>query len=824
MPSDDQTRQNESSRKQLLEEIRRRAEEAEFKRLEDEDRKRTGSEPSTRAKQPPPAPFPVTAAEPPAASNKAATEQKVLVLRERLLSAIERGKADKAAELFAELSKLIPDDEGLAELKTRVLAMQEQRAKAREQTRAPEARLKESPATKAEREERRKKIFNMLEAGNAYYQQEKYDKAIQYVNEVLNLDPTNVEAATLRDQIEKARQLEEQVRLEDERRRAEDRASRPTRVMEEPPAPASGRPTDFWGASPSGPKFDVGYDLLPEEKGPVGPPPPPLSDRIAKRISAISIPVKPLLTIAAIAALGVAIWYIVETIRTTVSPPRNSVLVLPAATGGDVSLAVIADGFAEDLIADLGRLSEMRVIAPATSFAFGSATAPPPQIARALGASFVLSWSMARRGDKIGVVFSFTDTLSSGLLWNGKMEVSQRELPAIKPEVLQGLAAAMDAKLIANDGSSILTSSTQNDSAYGLYARGRSLLRHGDTFAPEEAIALFGEATRLDPQFGQAYAASAWAHMLAYETSPEMVPAHIADVLSDVQKALSTGLRTSEVFRAWGLAEESRGQYGKAIERLEQAVAAAPSDAEAQRRLAVAYAATGELEPALRAAQHSVTDDPGNIAAHTMLGQLYQFKAVHTLDNRDDYRAALRAYEQGLRLARDKSDYSSGLYAEVLVHLQLTDRALSILVDRVARDRESFVDAYKLGRVQQSAGRPIPEWQESFIHARELLLSHLGMEPEDAIAQSYLALVQTRLGAFKEAVAAVTRARQFAPDDSDVLYLSARMYALQKDKAHALEFLRKALDRRFSLASVLDMDFFNLYSEPEFVAVLTRGR
>jgi len=55
-----------------------------------------------------------------------------------------------------------------------------------------------------------------------------------------------------------------------------------------------------------------------------------------------------------------------------------------------------------------------------------------------------------------------------------------------------------------------------------------------------------------------------------------------------------------------------------------------------------------------------------------------------------------------------------------------------------------------------------------------------------------------------------------------VLHLTARMYALQKDKAQALDFLRKALNRRFTLASILDLDYFNLYSEPEFIAVLTR--
>jgi len=699
MPSDDQNNQSESTRKHLLEEIRRRAEEAELSRLEEEDRSRSGGDKSPREKQPSPTPFPVPASENPAASNRAATEQKVLVLRERLQSALERGKAEKASELFVELNKLIPDDPDLAQQKTRLIALQEEKAKTRIISAAPSApRVRETGDEKNEREVRRKKIGDMLEAANSYYQQEKYDKAAQYVAQVLNLDPTHAEAANLRAQIEKARQLAEQIQMEEEMRRHEERASGAPRIIPEEPVRTSGRPTDFWGASISGPRLEPGYDLLPEEKGPVGPPPPSFGKRIAERVSSVEIPVKPLITIAVIIILAVAVWYIVDAIRNTVSPARYSILVLPASTSGDTLLSVIADGFAEDLIADLAQVSEIRVIAPATSFAFGASTAPPRQIARALGANYVYSWSMTRVQDKIVVQVSFSDTMGGTAIWSTRVQLSPRELPGLKPELLRGLAGGMGIKLTTNNGSSLLGVSTNNEAAYELYARGRSLLRRSDLFAPEDAIALFDQALRLDTEFGEAYAASAWAHMLAYETSAEMLPAHIAQALNAVQKALSTGLRSPETFRAWGLAEEFRGQYDKAIERFEQAVNAAPSDAEAQRRLAVAYAATGKLDLAVKAAQRSVSDDPGSLAALTLLGQLHQFKAIHAQEKRDDNRAALHAYEQGLRMARDKSEYATGFYADVLVQLQQSDRALNLFLDRVARERESYIDYYKAGR------------------------------------------------------------------------------------------------------------------------------
>ena len=838
MPSDDQHNPSDSSRKHLLEEIRRRSEEAEMKRLEDDDRSRAGHADADRLKSKSPAPFPVPAAETPAAGNKAATEQKILVIRERLQSALERGKSEKAAELFAELSKIIPDDPALAEFKTRLQTLQEEKAKSREQTRAipptaipprqtglPSAAASKShtsPADKAERETRRRKIVDMLEAANSYYQQEKYDKALAYIGEILSLEPSHEQATSLRAQIMKARDLADRIQAEEEERRAKDHATGlPVRPPRPEAPPASGRPTDFWGSSLSQ-KVESDYDLVPEEKGPVGPPPLPLSQRVAKGFSQIHIPLKPVLTIAAVAVLAVAVWLVVDYVRNSVSPARYSVLVLPPATGGDTSIAYVAEGFSGDVMAELARIADIRVINPATSNAFGASTAPPGQIARALGANYVLSWSIGRVQESYDLSLNFRDTLSAKSLWSKQFHVSARELPALRPEIVRGLAQGMGVKPLTAAGGPIYGGATNNESAYDLYLRGRSLLRYGDNFAPEEAIVFFDQAIRLDPDFVETHSAAAWAHMLAYETSVEMQQSHVAQAISEVQRALSAGLRTSETFRAWGLAEECRGGYDNAIARLEQAVTVSPSDAESQRRLAVAYAAKGRIDESVKAAQRSASDDPGNIASHTLLGQVEQFKAIHELDNRDDYRSAMKAYEQGLRLARDKSEYGSGLYMEVLVHLEQSDRVMNLLLDRTARLRDSYVDYYKLGRVQQSAGRPISEWQASFIRAREILTDRLAAHPDDAVARAYMALVYTRLGSFKEAVAAIARAQVAASGDDDVLYLTSRMYALQRDKKQSLEYLGKALTRRFSLAAVLDMDYFNLHADPDFLAALKR--
>ena len=95
-------------------------------------------------------------------------------------------------------------------------------------------------------------------------------------------------------------------------------------------------------------------------------------------------------------------------------------------------------------------------------------------------------------------------------------------------------------------------------------------------------------------------------------------------------------------------------------------------------------------------------------------------------------------------------------------------------------------------------------------------------DPRDAGAFSWKAIIHTRLGEFRDANAALKRAQEIDPANVAVLYNGARMFALQRDKAQALDLLRRAVARRYSLPSILDIDFYNLRPEPDFQQIVAR--
>jgi tetratricopeptide (TPR) repeat protein len=237
------------------------------------------------------------------------------------------------------------------------------------------------------------------------------------------------------------------------------------------------------------------------------------------------------------------------------------------------------------------------------------------------------------------------------------------------------------------------------------------------------------------------------------------------------------------------------------------------------------YAIKGRIDDASRVAAKAVADDPRNVDSYTTMGLIQLFRAENLRSlgesNEKEYADALKSFEQGVLYAQDRSGYASSEYADLLEYAHQPDRAAQILVDRAAQTQH-YIDYYKLGRIYQTSGKPKPQWEAVFQRAKTILDATVTANPLDARTYSHLALIETRLGSYKNALEASSRARQLAPNDVDVLYNTARMFALQTDKVQALEYLGKAVDIRYRLSSILDMDFYNLRSEPEFQSAVTR--
>ncbi len=174
------------------------------------------------------------------------------------------------------------------------------------------------------------------------------------------------------------------------------------------------------------------------------------------------------------------------------------------------------------------------------------------------------------------------------------------------------------------------------------------------------------------------------------------------------------------------------------------------------------------------------------------------------------------------QVAREGAGRAADLHIDVLVSLQRAGEALLAATDMAARRREDPLSHYRLGRVAQIAGQPIQQWQNVLNQTLDLIAQRLQTSPDDPAMLILQALTYTRLGQFKNALEADGRALRAAPENIDVLYGTAQMYALQRDQKQAAAFIGQAVDRRYDLARILDMDFFNVREDQDFQRAVTR--
>jgi tetratricopeptide (TPR) repeat protein/TolB-like protein len=745
MVSDGPNRQHENDREKLLSEIRRRAEEAELKRLEEEE----------RAQIPPPSHPPVPVS---------------------------------GEEVAPPATPISPPPVS--------------------QVSAPPSPAEESP-------ERIQRLAELFESAQSLYQQEHYEQSLLVIDDLLIIDPGHEEGLQLRQDVERAKRLADVIRKEEERFRATARETEQS--PKPPPAPVRGPDeTDFWGPT-NVPKTE-GAGGIPdaiETPLPRVPPKPPVLDRMVKQVSGVRIPVRPILTVAAVLLVAVLGYWVIRSMAQAVAPPQRVLVIFPAATSdGTGGMQHVADGMLADLIADLGGVQHLRVIAATTARASLRSTQQPGVVARTYHAGYYVTWKMIAINDRVEFDVSLFDTLSSGSLRHTVIESTIAELPVRRAGLAQYIVEALGIELEGQGSPLPVLSRGKTFEGYNSYLAARAALGSADSAALPRAFELLARSINDDSTYGPAWSALGWAHILQLERDPAEPLSHVTDALSCVQRAMNLDERRGETFRVWGMVELFNHDLGKATERLEEAVRLSPWDADALRRLAMVYVMRGRTEDGIRTAEEAVASDPANVESHIILGLLYQF--------RGDFRDAAARYEKAKRIGPEGSAAAEDLYADVLVYLQRADEALRVVTDRAARERKDPVVSYRLGRVLQAAGRPRQEWMNVFDRTRMLIGESLRSHPDSAVGLSLLALVYTRSGEFKEAIAASNRALALAPNDARVFYSAACLYALQRDKKLAIVNLTEAIECRYNLVRIVDMDLFNLRTDEEFLRALTR--
>jgi TolB-like protein/Tfp pilus assembly protein PilF len=368
------------------------------------------------------------------------------------------------------------------------------------------------------------------------------------------------------------------------------------------------------------------------------------------------------------------------------SIPEKSIAVLPfESLSDDKSNAYFADGVQDEILTDLAKLADLKVISRTSVMQYKTAaTRNLREIGQLLGVAHVLEGSVQRIANKVRVNAQLIDARNDAHLWAQTYDRDLADVFAIQSEIAQTIAQQLQAHLSPNEKAEIAKAPTTDPVAYDLYLRARQL----DDMANDpnakasliQGISLLEEAVRRDPKFLRAYCLMCETHLDLYWTGAEHTEQRREMAQVALQKAEELQPDAGEVHWMKGLyAYHGFRDYEGALKELEVAKRLLPNEARIYFLIGAVDRRSGRLPEAEANFKRSVELDPRNF-----IGLM---EAASTFQGMRRYAEATSLYERAL------SVQSNDAFASFLLGFNVFARTGDVAglrkpLDRVARQGE----------------------------------------------------------------------------------------------------------------------------------------
>jgi serine/threonine-protein kinase len=432
----------------------------------------------------------------------------------------------------------------------------------------------------------------------------------------------------------------------------------------------------------------------------------------------------------------------------------SSLAVLPLVNlSGDPSQDFFADGMTAELIRELSKIGQLRVVSRTSVMSYKGTQTPLPQIARELKVNTLLEGSVTRSGNRVRIALGLYDGASERELWSGTFDRNLNDVLALEDELGHAIAVQIRLKIASSPG----TRKSINPEAYDLYLKGRYSLDQGTADDLKLAFVYFRQGTEKDSQYAPLYAglADAYARLPFYsDTRPSEAFPEARDAATKALQ-LDPTLAEAHSSLAYVLNYYDWDRSG-AEQEFKHALELNPNDAAAHHIYGRFLASMGRLDEARAELSHAQDLDPLSLAIQANAGMisyfarqyddaLQQLQKVLELDPKfpvpywgigmcyeqlKKYPEALARFRRGIELSgRGANGIASLAHAYGLAgdHIEVQ----KILVELSGRSKTKYVSSYQfaviyLGLAQNE--RAMTALEEAY-RERSTLLGYLKMDP-----------------------------------------------------------------------------------------------
>src|SRR6266498_620208 len=531
--------------------------------------------------------------------------------------------------------------------------------------------------------------------------------------------------------------------------------------------------------------------------------------------------------------------------------PYKSIAVLPFENlSADPENAFFADGVQDEILNDLAKIAELKVISRTSVMQYKSgAKRNLRQIANELGVARVVEGNVQRIANRVRVSAQLIDAKTDTHLWAESYDRPLSDVFAIQSEIAKAIAAQLQAKLSPAEQAAIGQAPTTNLIAYDRYLRARRLGARQTGRVPaemREVIRLLDQAVAYDPMFVLAYCDLARAHAYAYHLGVDRTAARMTLAKAARDAALRVDPDRGEPhLAAADVAFHCDLDYETALNEVDIARRRLPNAADVFALTAYIHRRQGHWENCASDLERAVQLDPRNVWLLQDTAQTYQFlrrfseaaaawdrtlavapsdpntrvwRALVDMDSRADMQPMQDVIEK--IISEDPSAVDT--IPEHWLYLTLCRRDLaemaralaSVPPEGIVRRDLIMPRSFCEGLVAQIRG-DVTGAERAFSAARAEMEKILGEQPDYAQAFCVLGLSDAALGHKEDAIREGRRAVELLPVTKDmmaggvVLANLAIIYAWTGDKDLALEQLATAI--RFPSSNFLSYGQLKLH-------------
>jgi adenylate cyclase len=283
---------------------------------------------------------------------------------------------------------------------------------------------------------------------------------------------------------------------------------------------------------------------------------------------------------------------------------RPAVAVLPFDNlTHDPEQEYFSDGLTEDIITALSYWRTFPVIARNSTFTYKGRPVKVQDVAKELGARYVIEGSVRKGGDRVRVTVQLIDAKTGHHVWAERYDRNMDDIFSLQDEITERIVATVEPEIERAERQRSISKQPSNLQAWDFYLRGMAFLHEFTKDGNQRARDMFEQAIALDPTYVSGYNGISYSHH--------------RDVLL-------------------GFSDDQEQSAGECRLAAEKAVALDATNPVAHFALSRAFHLAGAIEQALLEAESAIQLNPNDLLGYASLGHI-----LLSADRPDDAIAAL---------------------------------------------------------------------------------------------------------------------------------------------------------------------------------------